>query len=125
MIFPTVLLAAGTIPGFWWISSERTATSLMIFAAWVASVSALAFTPLLAILTESLPARIRSGALGLIYAFAISIFGGSTQYVVAWLTHATGNPLAPAWYMTGAVAMGVIGILLLPETAPAKMRSDH
>lgn len=57
---------------------------------------------MLVAVTESLPAHVRSGGLGMIYAVAISVFGGSTQFVVAWLTQLTGNPLAPAWYMIGA-----------------------
>jgi hypothetical protein len=71
-------------------------------------------------ITESLPPQRRSGGLSLIYAVAISIFGGSTQFVVGWLTHVTGNPLAPAWYMVGAVLVGLTAIVLLPETAPVK-----
>jgi MFS transporter, MHS family, citrate/tricarballylate:H+ symporter len=70
--------------------------------------------------TESLPTHVRSGGLGMIYAVAISVFGGSTQFVVAWLTQLTGNPLAPAWYMIGAVVVGLLAITQVPETAPVK-----
>ena len=73
-------------------------------------------------ITESLPPQRRSGGLSLIYALAISIFGGSTQFVVGWLTHASGNPLAPAWYMVGGVLVGLAAILSLPETAPSRRR---
>jgi hypothetical protein len=41
---------------------------------------------------------------------------------VTWLIHATGNnPIAPAWYLTGAVAVGQIALMLLPESAPVKL----
>jgi hypothetical protein len=40
---------------------------------------------------------------------------------VAWLIRATGNPLAPAWYMFCGVIIGLIALLQLPETAPAKV----
>jgi hypothetical protein len=72
--------------------------------------------------TESLPAHVRAGALGLIYAFAISVFGGSTQFVIAGLTRLSGNPIAPAWYMTAAVAVGLAAMILVPETAPRRRR---
>jgi hypothetical protein len=71
-------------------------------------------------LTEALPMRIRSGAVATIYAFAISIFGGSTQFIVAWLIRVTGNPLAPGWYWTGAAAVGLAVMAFLPESAPIK-----
>ena len=38
----------------------------------------------------------------MIYAVAISIFGGSTQFVITALIKWTGNPLAPAWYWSVA-----------------------
>jgi hypothetical protein len=65
---------------------------------------------------------VRSGALGLIYALAVSIFGGSAQFLVAWLTRLTGNPLTPAWYMMGGVIVGLVAMRLIPESAPIKMR---
>jgi hypothetical protein len=71
-------------------------------------------------ITEDFPARIRSGALAIVYALAISIFGGSTQFMVAWLTGITSNPLAPAWYMAGAALIGVVAMAFARETAPSK-----
>ena len=35
------------------------------------------------------------------HATSVAIFGGTTQPIVAWLIHATGNPLAIAWYLMG------------------------
>jgi MFS transporter, MHS family, citrate/tricarballylate:H+ symporter len=32
----------------------------------------------------------------------------------------TGNPLAPAWYMMGAVGIGVAAMVATRETAPVK-----
>ena len=122
MILPAAVLLAATIPAFQLIAALRTGTSLMLLAGALGALSALAFTPVLVALTEALPARIRSGGLGLIYAVAIAVFGGSTQWIIAWLTRASGSPLAPAWYMTGALALCLVGMLLTPETAPLPPR---
>jgi hypothetical protein len=62
----------------------------------------------------------RSGGLGLIFAVAISVFGGTTSFIVTWLTAKTGSPLAPGFYMCGALAVGVLSMLVLRETAPIK-----
>ena len=78
--------------------------------------------PVIVTITESLPARIRSGAVATIYAFAISIFGGSTQFVIKWLIDRTRNPLAPAYYWTGAAFIGLIAMILVTESAPIKQR---
>jgi hypothetical protein len=56
---------------------------------------AIATPPVIISLTEGLPRRIRSGAVATVYAFAISIFGGSTQVMINWLIGVTHNPLAP------------------------------
>ena len=58
---------------------------------------------------------------GLIYASAISVFGGTAQFAVAWLTDLTGSPLAPAWYLTGAVAITLVAMSQMPESAPRKL----
>ncbi len=57
---------------------------------------------------------------GLLYALGTSVFGGTTQFVVTWLIRATGNPMAPAWYMSGAVALAWRQWALMRETAPVK-----
>jgi len=74
-------------------------------------------------LTESLPARIRAGTVATVYAFAISIFGGSTQFVITWLIKATGDAMAPAYYWSGALAIGLVAMLLIPESAPVKKKA--
>jgi MFS transporter, MHS family, citrate/tricarballylate:H+ symporter len=52
---------------------------------------------------------------------AIAAFGGTTQLVITWLIHVTGNALAPAWYLAGATAVGQIALMLFPETAPVRL----
>jgi len=54
---------------------------------------------------------------------AISIFGGTTQLIIAWLIHQTGQPLAPAYYRVAASAIGLLAVLYLPESAPARLRA--
>ena len=66
-------------------------------------------------MTEDFPPRVRSGALSIVYALAISIFGGSTQFVVAWLAKATANPLTPAWHMAGATVLGLGAAVMIRE----------
>ena len=120
MVAPFALLLVSIFPCFWLLERTRTAAVLFGVSAMLAIAATLSTAVFLVSITESLPAQRRSGGLSLIYAVAISIFGGSTQFVVGWLTHATGNPLAPAWYMIGGTLVGLTAIVLLPETAPGK-----
>lgn len=120
MIIPWVLLIVAIYPSFWLLERLRTGMALLTVSAVLNGILTLSSATIIVAVTESLPKRIRSGSIALIYALAISVFGGSTQFLVAWIIHATGNPLAPAWYMLGAVTIGLIAMVRLPETAPGR-----
>ena len=69
---------------------------------------------------ERLPGAIRGRVTGLVYAVSISVFGGSTQFTVAWLTKVLNSPMAPAWYATAIVALSLGASLFMPKTAPGE-----
>jgi hypothetical protein len=83
-------------------------------------MNTLGSAPVLVSLTEALPVNVRSGAVALTYALAISTFGGTAQFIVASLIVVTGSPLAPAWYMMAAVGIGLGAMIATRETAPVK-----
>ena len=120
MIVPWLFLAVAVFPCFWMLERLRTATALYSACAVLACISTLSSATIIVAITESLPRRVRSGGIAIIYALAISVFGGSAQFFIAWLIRATGNPLAPAWYMLCGVVIGIVVLFQLPETAPIK-----
>jgi MFS family permease len=91
----------------------------------MAVLFAIAAPPVVVALTEALPKAIRSGVVAMVYAVTVSMFGGSTQFVITWLIRRTGDPLAPAWYWTGAVLLGLTAASLMPETAPLKSNASE
>ena len=120
MLVPLVLLIVLVVPLFMLMNQT---SSLGIAIAAMAVVSVLVqmnTTPMLVSITESLPRGVRSGVLATMYACTISVFGGTTQVIVKWLTDLTGSPLAPAWYMMGALLFGGSAAYLMRETAPAR-----
>ena len=121
MIIPWVALLVLVGPCFFVISHYHTAAALWGATALMSVASAIAGSSVLIAITESLPKRIRSGSLALIYAFAISVFGGTAQFNVTWLTQVTNNPLAPAGYMVLAVAVGLVAMIAMRETAPVRL----
>ncbi len=123
MMVPWLVLLLAIFPAFRFLSVWRDGPALYTTCAVLAVASTLSTATVLVAITESLPQRVRSGALALIYALAISVFGGSTQFIVAWLTRFTGDPLAPAWYMIAGVIFGLLAILQMPETAPVRLRA--
>ncbi len=119
MIWPFAGALLLAVPAFMLISGYPSPLTLYGCIATVAFLFFMANAPILVTLTESLPRAVRSGAVAIVYAFAISVFGGSTQFTVKWLLGVTGNPLAPAWYWTAALAVGLLAAILTPESAPA------
>jgi MHS family citrate/tricarballylate:H+ symporter-like MFS transporter len=119
MLLSLGLLLAATLPSFMIMAALRTPLALIAGTAVMATLLALGTTTILVIVSESLPASSRSGGIGIIYALAISLFGGTAQFVVTWLIDAFNAPLAPAWYMSGAIVIGFIAMLAMPFRADA------
>jgi hypothetical protein len=90
-------------------------------SALMASLNALG-SVVLVLIPECFPKSVRSAGLSIVYATAVTVFGGTTQFVVTWLIHATGSPLAPAWYLIGTSVIGIAGILLTAETKDAALK---
>ncbi|HEY2068980.1 MAG TPA: MFS transporter [Rhizomicrobium sp.] len=123
MIIPTALMLLLALPAFFVIAYFRTAAALFAATAVLAALQGLGSSPILIWITESIPARIRSGAVSVIYAVSIAIFGGTTQATVKFLLDWTHNPLMPAWYASAALAAGLIAMVLIRESAPPRART--
>ena len=106
-------------PTFAWITGSGSAVVFMAGMILLSAVSSISvfYTSL----AESIPPSIRGSGFGITYSLAVVVFGSTTQPVVTWLIHVTGNPVAPAWYLTGAAALGQIAVTLFPESAPVKL----
>lgn len=121
MLIPGFILLACVYPAFWLISHFRTTLVFYAAIAGVTILQALSTTPVVTILTESLPKKVRSGVVSTVYAFAISIFGGSTQFMLTFLLAVSGSPLTPAYYWIVALLFGLTAMLLVKESAPVKL----
>jgi MFS transporter, MHS family, citrate/tricarballylate:H+ symporter len=124
MIWPRVILVFAIVPLFLWFAAHPNGPVLLTMTAIVAILATFSAGAGLVAIAEILPASLRSGVLGTVYAVAIAVFGGSAALVEAWLVKHTGSALAPAWYLTGATVVGVIAMMLMPETAPIKERAQ-
>jgi MFS transporter, MHS family, citrate/tricarballylate:H+ symporter len=115
LVVPWLLLLVLAVPAFGFLSANRTAGALLGTTTALTILHIMGSTPALLLFVQAIPARIRAGAMGFLYAFAIALFGGTTQLFETALIRWTGNPVAPAWYMTAAVVAGLIGAMLIGE----------
>jgi MFS transporter, MHS family, citrate/tricarballylate:H+ symporter len=120
MVWPQLATLVLTYPTFLWIVDTQSAWALLGGFGLLSMIGSIPYSAFYVALAEGLPQNIRGGAFATIYAVAIATFGGTAQLVVAWLTHVTGNPLAPSWYLLFAAAVGLAAMTMMRETAPGK-----
>jgi len=116
VIGPRVALAVLIWPAFLWLSAAPSALTLYFAVVVVAGLTALSAGISLVVVPELLPRHVRATGFAVAYAIGVSIFGGSTQLVVAWLIKTTGDPAAPAWYVIATSLVTILAMLILPET---------
>jgi len=110
-----VVTCLATVPAFMLTAAAPGRETLFVAGFALRLLVSISTTAALVWMTEDFPARVRSGALSIVYALAIAIFGGSAQVIVVWLTGVTHNPLSAAWYMTGAAVLGLAAAWFIRE----------
>ena len=123
MLYPLIALVVLILPAFWLINRYPGMATLYPASALLMMLLNLGSISVLIMLSEQLPMRIRCGAVAIVYAFAVSIFGGSTQFMETWLIRVSGSPMAPAWYWFGAALVGLVAVALTRESAPRRVHA--
>jgi MFS family permease len=121
MIWFNLAGLAATWPVFWWVVTARSDFALLAGMTIFGFITTVAYGAFYVSLIELLPKRIRGRSFALVYACSIAAFGGTTQLVITWLIHATGNPMAPVWYLIVSAAAAQAAFMALPESAPVKL----
>jgi len=109
-----VLFAMMVYPAYTILTSPETSLAgVLIVNMALQGVFAIGLGTVYAFLAEAFPKAVRSSGLAILYALGTTIFGGTTQFVVAWLIDRTGSPMVPAWYMLAATLASIAGVALL------------
>jgi MFS family permease len=94
-------------------SPQATPTAVVAVNMFINFVFGIGFGAAYAFLSEGFPKSVRSTGLAIPYALGVTIFGGTTQFVVTWLIDWAQDPMVPAWYQIIANIVSIIGVLLL------------
>ena len=121
MISARVLFLLAIFPAFTLMVNNHDAVTLIAATGLLSALSSTSVGVALVCLTESLRKDVRSTGLAIVYAVGVAVFGGIAQPYVTWLIKATGSPLAPAWYMMAAAAIGITAMIFLKETHPDRI----
>lgn len=118
MISARVLLLLAAYPVFTLIVANHDAVTLIAGTGLISALSSTSVGVALVALTESLRKDVRSSGLAIVYAIGVTVFGGLAQPLITWVLKETGDPMAPAWYLMAAAAVGIAAMSFLKETKP-------
>jgi MFS family permease len=119
MIAPRVALMLFIYPAFLLLASERTPWMLCLVTGANSILSSLSAAAAMVAIVQVFPNAVRGSGTSISYAASVSLFGGTTQFVIAWLIGVTGSPYAPALYViaTGFATLWAMWKLPSGETA--------
>jgi len=69
------------------------------------------FAALPGLLSEIFPVATRTTGLSLAYNIAVTIFGGFGPFIIAWLIRATGEKVAPSFYLMFAALVSFVALV--------------
>lgn len=118
-----MVLTIATVPAFLLLNAFPSGPLLLATAFTLTFLLAMGVGVGIMTIPEQLPMRVRSGAMSVVYALAIAVFGGSAQYIAEWLNQTLHDPIAPAYYMAAALCVSLIGIAMMRESAPGRAKS--
>ena len=121
VIIPRLIFVAIVLQAYVAMTAKgSTVETLLLVNITLNFLLALSYGGLYVLLTEAFPKAVRSAGLSIAYAISVTVFGGSTQLVIAWLIERLHDPLVPAWYQIGANLISLVGIMLIGmRRAPA------
>jgi MHS family citrate/tricarballylate:H+ symporter-like MFS transporter len=112
------------VPCFLWLNAARDATSFIGANLILAAFSSIMYGAVYAAISESIPKAVRARVFALVYSIPVAAFGGTTQLVVTWILHITGEPMAIAWYLTAVSLIGLAAMIAIRESAPVRLAAS-
>jgi MHS family proline/betaine transporter-like MFS transporter len=111
-----MLVSAGLMlvliyPAFAWLVAQPSAGTLIAVQVAMGVVVTGYFAALPGLLSEIFPVATRTTGMSLAYNIAVTIFGGFGPFIIAWLIRATGEKVAPSFYLMFAALLSFIALV--------------
>ena len=126
LIAGSVAFAVLAYPLFLLLNSGSLAAAITAHCA-LAAIESIYVSTAVSAGVEMFATTVRYSGFSIGYNVCVAGFGGTTPYVVTWLTAQTGNNTAPAFYLIVAAVISFCTVLTLRETAakPLPQTSDR
>ncbi|WP_175838897.1 MFS transporter [Burkholderia anthina] len=102
-------------PAFAWLKTSPTPAVLFTVVGLLTAVLAIQAVPSITILPEMFPESVRATGMSLVYSVGVAVFGGFAPFISTWLVHASGNKVAPAWYLIIVALVSMAGLPYLRD----------
>jgi MHS family proline/betaine transporter-like MFS transporter len=113
MLGGAVVLLAASYPAFLLIRAYPSVGMLSAMIVLLGLPRMIYTAPLPAVLAEMFPVEVRVAGMSLSYTLGVIAFGGFAAFIIAWLIDATGDAMAPAYYLAAATAITVAALLVI------------
>ncbi|WP_027729648.1 MFS transporter [Variovorax paradoxus] len=113
MAFAGSLMMLTAYPAFLVLNGHASFTVMMLMMVWLGALKACYSGVLPALMSEIFPTETRASGLSISYNIAVTIFGGFAPLIITWLITATGDKLAPSYYLIGCAFASLIALLAI------------
>jgi MFS family permease len=110
-----IVLMLAIYPAFVALNRWPTPAVLLTIVSVLSCLHAINIGGVGAMLGELFPRRVRATGGAVVYSVGVAIFGGFAQFFVTSLIVVTGSVLAPAWYVIGCGALGLVAVAFMDE----------
>ncbi len=122
LIAACVLFILGAYPLFLMVNSGSPAAAVTAHCV-LAAIVAVYMSAVVTAGVEMFATRVRSTGFSIGYNLASAGFGGTTPYVVTWLTTVTNNYTVPAYYLVVAAVGSLVTVMFIRESAGQPLRA--
>ena len=119
----TILTILTAYPVLTWLVLEPSFSKMLLVELWLSFLYASYNGAMVVVLTEVVPANVRTAGFSLAYSLATALFGGFTPAVSTTLIEFTGDKAAPGFWMTFAAVCGLLATLFLYRRGEARTRA--
>jgi MFS family permease len=113
LITCTLLMLLSAYPVMLWLVGAPSFSRLLTTELWLSFLYASYNGAMVVLLTELMPAQVRTTGFALAYSLATALFGGFTPAISTALIHLTGNRAVPGLWLSFAAVCGLVAALLV------------
>ncbi|MFM0735469.1 MFS transporter [Paraburkholderia sediminicola] len=99
MAVTATLMLLTVYPTFVYMNAHPSFATMLLALIWIGVLKATYFGALPALMSEIFPTQTRATGLAVSYNIGVTVFGGFAPFVITWLIDASGNKLAPGFYL--------------------------